>query len=147
MYKHLLVPVDGTQLADRAVGDSVALALRLGARITALVVEPLAPTLASGYGASSYVRSLEEHDARTEEHARGVLEQFRRRAADEGVVFDGLYTRSPNVDAAIVDTAGERHCDLIVMATHGRSAFGELLFGSHTRNVLTRSALPLLVLH
>lgn len=147
MYKHLLVPVDGTQLADRAVDDSVALARRLGARITALVVEPLAPTLASGYGASSYVRSLEEHDARTEEHAREVLEQFRRRAVDEGVSFDGVYARSPHIDSTIVDTARECACDLIVMATHGRGAFGELLFGSHTRNVLTRSALPLLVLH
>ena len=43
--------------------------------------------------------------------------------------------------------AAERGCDLIVMATHGRSGFGELLWGSHTKNLVSRAKVPLLVLH
>jgi nucleotide-binding universal stress UspA family protein len=50
-------------------------------------------------------------------------------------------------DAAIVELARELDCDMIVMVTHGRGAFGELLFGSHTKNVLSKSNIPLLVLH
>ena len=50
------------------------------------------------------------------------------------------------IDDAIVDAAHEYGCDLLVMATHGRGAFGELLFGSHTKTVITRSKLPVLVL-
>ena len=47
----------------------------------------------------------------------------------------------------IKPAAEELGCDLIAMVTHGRGTFGELLFGSHTKNVLSRSKLPLLVLH
>jgi len=51
------------------------------------------------------------------------------------------------VDDAIVRAAQEFGCDMVVMVTHGRGAFGELLFGSHTKNVLARCKVPLLVLH
>ena len=61
--------------------------------------------------------------------------------------FIGRFERTDGVDEAIVQVATEAGCDLIVMATHGRGAFGELLFGSHTKNVISRSKLPLLVLH
>ena len=48
---------------------------------------------------------------------------------------------------AIIEQAETSGCDMIVMLTHGRGALGELIFGSHTKNVLARSKLPLLVLH
>ena len=52
-----------------------------------------------------------------------------------------------SIDDAIAEAAAESGCDLIVMATHGRGVFGELLFGSHTKAVLARCKVPLLVLH
>ena len=70
---------------------------------------------------------------------------LRRRAA--GVAFSGRHVRTDRIDTAIVELANELACDMIVMTTHGRGAFGELLFGSHTKNVLSRSKMPLLVLH
>ena len=72
---------------------------------------------------------------------------FERRAAAAGVPFAGVHAQSDHIDAAIADTARQRGCDVIVMVTHGRGVFGELLFGSRTKGVMSRSALPLLVLH
>ncbi len=146
MYEHLLVPIDGSELSERAAQASLELARKLGARITAFVAEPLPPLPHMGGHASTYARETDEHLARTAAHAQGVLDSFRARASEAGVPFDGRFTRTDAVDEAIVSTAQEAGCDLIVMVTHGRGAFGELMFGSHTKNVITRSKLPLLVL-
>ncbi len=67
--------------------------------------------------------------------------------APAGVPFERCIKRSDAVDNTIVATAAEHGCDLLVMATHGRGALGEWLFGSHTKNVISRSTLPVLVLH
>jgi nucleotide-binding universal stress UspA family protein len=89
----------------------------------------------------------DEHLARTEAHARALLHRFGEHAAERGVAFDGKFQRTDTVDDAIVKAADEFDCDLVVMVTHGRGAFGELLFGSHTKNVMSRCRRPLLVLH
>ncbi len=146
MYQHLLVPIDGTELSERAANTSLELARKLGARITAFVAEPMAPLPTMGTNVALYRRDTEEHNARTEAHARAVLAAFSTKAAEMDVPFDGKYLRADSVDDAIVAAAKEFGCDLIVMVTHGRGAFGEMLFGSHTKNVLARSKLPLLVL-
>ena len=67
--------------------------------------------------------------------------------AEAGVAFTGLHARTDGVDHAIIAQAEESGCDMIVMRTHGRGTFGELLFGSNTKNVLAKCKLPLLVLH
>lgn len=146
MYTHLLVPVDGSELSMHAVDTSVALAQKLGARITGFVAEPMAPMPTESSGMTEYLRKTEEHRDRTEAHARDVLARFRAAAEAAGVAFDGHFKRTEGIDDAIVEAAAEYQCDLVVMATHGRGAFGELLFGSHTKNVISRSKLPVLVL-
>jgi len=147
MFQHLLVPLDGSELSERAAQTSIGLAVKLGARITGFVAEPLPPLPNEATGMVSYARKTEEHRERTEAHAREVLARFATLAAEQGVPFKGEYKRTDGVDDAIVTAAKEFGCDLVVMVTHGRGAFGELLFGSHTKNVLSRSKLPLLVLH
>ena len=147
MYTHLLVPVDGSELSERAAQASLELARKLGARITGFVVEPLPPLPTMAANVTVYQRDSEAHQARTEAHANEVLARFAAQAAEAGVPFHGKFQRTDAVDDAIVKAAGEFGCDLVVMVTHGRGAFGELLFGSHTKNVLARSKLPLLVLH
>jgi nucleotide-binding universal stress UspA family protein len=147
MFKHLLVPIDGSELSERAAQQSLALATKLGARITGFVVEPFPPLPTESAGPATYARRADEHMARTEAHAQTVLAGFAAKAAELGVPFDGQYKRTDSVDDAIVDAAKEYGCDLVLMVTHGRGAFGELLFGSHTKNVLSRCKLPLLVLH
>jgi nucleotide-binding universal stress UspA family protein len=147
MFQHILVPIDGSELSERAAQQSIALAAKLGARITGFVAEPLAPLPSEGRALSAYTRETDAHNARTEAHAQETLARFAAKAAEQGVAFEGVFKRTDEVDHAIVHLAKERACDLIVMVTHGRGMFGELLFGSHTKNVLSLSKLPLLVLH
>lgn len=146
MYTHLLVPIDGSELSMHAVDTSIALAQKLGARVTGFVAEPMAPLPAGSTGLSAYLDKTEEHRTRTEAHARDVLAKFAAAAAAANVPFSGHFKRTEAVDDAIVEAAQVYGCDLVVMATHGRGAFGELLFGSHTKNVISLSKLPVLVL-
>lgn len=147
MYEHLLVPVDGSELSERAMRDSIMLAKRLNAAITGFVAEPDTALPAVGRHPAVVLREHEQAEAAAASHARHILAQFRALAADAGITFHGHYVRAAHVDEAIVQAAEQYHCDMIVMVTHGRGAFGELLFGSHTKSVLARSKLPLLVLH
>jgi nucleotide-binding universal stress UspA family protein len=147
MYKNLLVPVDGSDLSSHAMQASIALAQQLSAAIVGFVAEPDMPLPNVGTQPTAYARQREAHETRTDTHAHEVLVRFGELARAAGVAFSGRHTRTDRVDAAIVDLARELDCDMIVMVTHGRGAFGELLFGSHTKNVLAKSKIPLLVLH
>ena len=147
MYKHLFVPVDGSELSRRAMEGSIALALQLGARITGFVAEPDLPLSAVSGNAATFASRVEAHDARTEAHAYALLGQFEERARAAGVPFSGQHLRTPTVDQAIADAAEESGADMIVMVTHARGTLGELVFGSHTKTLISRTKLPLLVLH
>ncbi|MFO1272801.1 MAG: universal stress protein [Rubrivivax sp.] len=146
MFQHLLVPVDGSELSQRAAESGIELAAKLGARLTAFVAEPLPPLPHMGTNPTVYARDADAHLAQTEQHARDVLQRIGEKAKAAGVAFAGQFSRHDSIDDAIVGAAEEFGCDLIVMATHGRGAFGELLFGAHTKHVLAKSKLPVLVL-
>ena len=147
MYRNLLVPVDGTELSDKAMLRSIELAQQLGAAIIAFIVEPTLPLPAVGRPAALVLAENEMHDLQVAQHAGEVLETFEARAKAAGVAFTGHYLQAPRVSEAIADAAAAHHCDMIVMATHGRGAFGELMFGSNTKRVMSASRIPLLVLH
>ena len=147
MYEHFLVPVDGSELSERAMDSSVALTHKLGARITGFVVEPFAPVPASIGEGYQYRGVVRRHDSETEAHANLVLDRFEKLAAARGVAFARHSTQNSDVDEAIIGAAKEHACDLIVIATHGRGAIGELLWGSHTKSLMAMTKLPLLVLH
>lgn len=147
MFKHLFVPVDGSELSLRAMESSITLARSLGATITGFVVESDIPLAAVSASPTVFVKQIEAHEARTEAHAHKVLDAFAERAKAAGVPFQSEYRRSDQTDAVIAEVADIVQADLIVMVTHGRGVFGEMLFGSHTKNVMSRTKVPLLVLH
>lgn len=147
MYTNLLVPLDGTDVSERAMRSSVALARQLGARITAFVAEPTSPVPGVGTTALAIAREQEMHQARTERHARDLLLRFEATARAAGVAFAGHHAWTERVDEAILGAAAEHGCDMIVMVTHGRGRLARLLRHSHTAAVMSRSKLPLLVLH
>ncbi len=147
MFKRILVPVDGTELSDRAIHASVDLARQLGAAITGFVAEPLQPVRVGPRQRSWVVEETLEHDAMTKAHAGEILARFEACARQAGVEFEGIHDQVPRVDRAIIEAAESCGCDMILMVTHGRGAFGEFLFGSQTKAVLAGSKLPLLVLH
>ena len=146
MYRNLLVPIDGSSLADKAIDGSIALAKQLGATITAFTAEPTPPLPTEGQSALIVAAHRQQHAARTERHARDVLARFAERACAAGIGFSGHHVTTAGIDDAIARAADEHGCDMIVMATHARGALGELVFGSHTKSVMARSRLPLLVL-
>ncbi len=148
MYEHMLVPVDGGELSDKAIEHSIGLAKMLGASITGFTAEPPLPVLVVEQAAVAYdVATFQEHEKRCEAHAREILEAFGARARSAGVPFDGQFVITDNVQQAIVDMAQKQRCDLIVMATHGRHGLDALIRGSLTKSVLAHSQVPLLVLH
>lgn len=147
MFRHMLVPLDGSELSERAANASIELARKLDARITAFIAEPLPPLPDMSTNASAYLHASDDHRRKTESHARAVLSHFAERAGVAGVRCEVEYRDIDRIDDAIVAAAEEFGCDLIVMVTHDRGALGELLFGSHTKGVLARSRIPLLVLH
>jgi nucleotide-binding universal stress UspA family protein len=147
MYQRILVPVDGSDLSERAITGSIALARQLNAALIGFVAEPQMASVSGPRQQFLLEEQARGHDAITEVHAREVLSRFKARAAEAGVAFEGHYDQVANVDRAIIAAAESHGCDMIVMVTHGRGAFGEFLFGSHTKAVLAGSQLPLLVLH
>jgi nucleotide-binding universal stress UspA family protein len=146
MYKRILVPVDGSQLTERAIEASLELAQRLGAAITGFVAEPLSPSRGWPRGAAWAEDDSPLIEAQMSTAAQRLLDGFAARARAAGVAFDAYCDLVPRVDRTIVDAAEASGCDLIVMVTQGRGAFGEFLFGSQTKAVLAGSRLPLLML-
>lgn len=143
MYDKLLVPIDGAEMSERAMKASVELARKLGAGITGFIVEPFVKSPVRPGSDQSHMAPWRDSEA--QEHARAALQPFEALATQAGVPFSGYSTQTTRVAEGIVDAAREHGCDLIVMATHGRGVLGKLLWGSHTREVLLRSELPVLV--
>ncbi len=147
MFKRILVPVDGSELSERAISQSLALAHQMGATVIGFVAEPLPPIPTGPRNEALLRNELRQHAAECLAHAQGILKAFEAAAAAAGVPFEGWHDEVPLVHKAIIAAAESRHCDMIVMVTHGRGAFGEFLFGSQTKAVLAASQIPLLVLH
>lgn len=147
MYKHLFVPVDGSELSRRAMDGSIALAKQLGARITGFVVEPDLPITAANTKTQSLADRIKDNEAENEAHASALLGQFATRAKEACVDFTPHHITAYLVDQAIMEEAEKSGCDMIVMVTHGRSAIGEFIFGSHTKKIIANCKLPVFVLH
>lgn len=146
MYKHLFVPVDGSDLTHRAMDGSIALALQLGARITGFVVEPDVPITAANSQVKNLLDRIKDNETKNEAHAKALLGQFEKRAVAAGVVFKGHHVTAYTVSQSIIEEAVRLDCDMIVMVTEGRSRVGKFVFGSHTKDVIIESSLPVLVL-
>ena len=147
MYKHILVPTDGSPLSDKAVEAAIKLAKLAGARITAFhAVEPY--PLQGAYAAeASGVPELQPElfAERSEEYARRVLDAVASAAAAVNVQCTTDYVTSRSVFQAIIERASKENCDLIVMASHGRRGLEGFLLGSETHKVLTHTSIPVLV--
>jgi nucleotide-binding universal stress UspA family protein len=147
MYKHILVPTDGSALSDKAVAAAINLAQLLGARITAFhSIEPY--PLQGAYAAeASGVAELQPKifAERSEEYAKRVLAAVASAAAAAKVQCATDSATGRSASQAIVEKAGKEGCDLIVMASHGRRGLEGFLLGSETQKVLTHSSIPVLV--
>ena len=147
MYRHILVPTDGSALSDKAVAAAIKLAKLAGARITVFhAIEPY--PLQGAYAAeASGVPELQPEifAERSEEYAKRVLDAVTKAAAAANVQCSTDFATSRSVFQAIIDKADMENCDLIVMASHGRRGLEGFLLGSETHKVLTHTSIPVLV--
>ena len=149
MYGHILIATDGTDLAGRGLEHGLALAKKLGAKVTILNVSEPFPVyeLSEDLPLAGAPPNLDAHHLfrrACRQTARGVLDRARGRADLAGVSAEAVHVDDARPAEAIVETARHRKCDLIVMASHGRSP-GRLFLGSQTIETLTQSPVPVLV--
>lgn len=143
MFKHILLPTDGSDLSLRAIERGVALAKAMGARITGFHATP--PFHVFAYEALQLEPTREEYLRVSAEQAANVLGTIETAARAAGVPCESVSTVSDHPYEDILQTATERGCDLIVMASHGRRGVKGLLLGSETQKVLTHGDVPVLV--
>ena len=147
MYRHILVPTDGSSLSLKAAKTAAHLAKELRAKITAVyVIAPYTPPN-TGDGIVLYPEAFspERYKAEAEKVATRALEKVKAEAESAQVDCDTRFVTKTHPWQAIIDTAKGAHCDLIVMASHGRKGLEGLLMGSETTKVLTHSTTPVLV--
>src|SRR5512142_1897086 len=147
MFRHILVPTDGSPLSLKAAKAAVELARVHGARVTALhVMAPYVPPT-GGDGIMYYPESFspEEYRKAVEKEAERALAKVRQAAEAAKVPFTALALTHDQPWESIVNTAKKKKCDIVVMASHGRRGIAGLLLGSETTKVLTHSRTPVLV--
>jgi nucleotide-binding universal stress UspA family protein len=145
MFKHILVPTDGSPLSLRAAKTAVRFARQHGARITAFYAAPeYRPDISGDFVPANFV-PLAVFQAQVKKTADKYLGRIAQLAAAAKVPCAALHTSSDFPHAAIIKTAKARKCDLIFMASHGRKGIAGLLLGSETNKVLTHCKLPVLV--
>ena len=145
MFRHILVPTDGSELSRKAARGAVFFAKDCGARVSVLHVKP-EPQLHYYMEGARYDPSVLEHIAEAAEHdARKYLDYVEGLCRDSGVTCTRLTESSDDPYRAIIDVATRNACDLIFIGSHGRGGLEGLLLGSVTSKVLTHSKIPVLV--
>ena len=144
MFKHILIPTDGSELSQHAVRAAVELAKLHGARLTGIHVIPDYHLLIAYEGAFDPVTE-ERIEEEAKLRAESYLAFIRSAAEDAGIPCDTVCETSDHPYDAILKAANSRKCDLIVMTSHGRKGLAAVLLGSETRKVLTLSSVPVLV--
>jgi nucleotide-binding universal stress UspA family protein len=142
MYQHVLIPTDGSELAERAVRHGLSLAKFVGANVTVIIVEERPP------GWLSFARVAEaiaQYAEQIKQHAASALDRAANAAKQAGVPCDTIQVEDVQPYEAIIATAADRGCDLIVMASHGRSGLSAVVLGGVTNKVLTHTKVPVLV--
>ncbi|MBN9424392.1 MAG: sulfate transporter [Candidatus Accumulibacter sp. 66-26] len=145
MFKHLLVPTDGSPLSGETVERAIAFAKGAGARITFFCAVQSFPTMYHGIGAIFDAQAPARYHEAVDGVAQDILDAAVKLATAAGVDCAKLTLASAEPYAAIIEAAERQACDLIFMASHGRKGINALLLGSETNKVLTHSKIPVLV--
>ena len=143
MFKHILLPTDGSKLSEKSIKHGMRMAKALKAKVTALHVTPRFHTFP--YQAEMLEATREEYEAASTEHSKGYLNFVKRVASGADVECDVVQASSDQPFKEIIKAAQKKGCDLILMASHGRRGIEGFLLGSETQKVLTHSQIPVLV--
>jgi nucleotide-binding universal stress UspA family protein len=143
MFKHILLPTDGSLSAEPMIRKCITFAKEIGAEITGLYVVPEFHVLAYSPGIATETPERYQHDS--EARARQILAQIELEAQQQGVRCNVVYVYGDEPYETIINVAKERGADLVCMASHGRKGVKSVLLGSVTQKVLTHTQIPVLV--
>ena len=143
MFKHILLPTDGSELSEAAIQKGIQVAKSINAEVTGFhVILPF-------HVFTIQTEMLEDTKAQYESESKVQAEQFlgviQKAAEEAGVRCDTDYVTSNHPYEMIIQAAEKKGCDLIMMASHGRRGVQGLLIGSETQKVLTHTKIPVLV--
>ena len=148
MYRHILIPIAGSELAEHAVTNGLSLAKSVGAKVTVIIVEDPFDWLSVSETRASQRQVLDDlakYYEQVKKHAASVLSRVADAAKQAGVPCDTMQVENARPYQAIIAAASDKGCDLIVMASHGRGGLSAVVLGSVTNKVLTHTKIPVLV--
>ncbi len=145
MFKHILVPTDGSELSRNTARRAITFAREAGARVTVLFAKPEYPIAYFGEGALIDPTTPEKFAELADQQANEYLGEVVKECAAAGVECTTIAVTSDAPYEAIIESAEKSGCDLIFMASHGRRGISGFLLGSETNKVLTHSKVPVLV--
>jgi nucleotide-binding universal stress UspA family protein len=145
MYKHILIPIDGSPTADKAVQAGVDFARGAKARVTLFTAVPEYEPPGDAELLARRAVSLWDHERLSRDKAQAILQPAAERLRAAGIECQTAYAECNRPHEAIIDAARAHGCDLILMSSHGRRGLSELWYGSETHAVLKHSSIPTLV--
>ena len=146
MFKHILVPTDGSDISREACEHALDLAREHKAQVTVLMASPTYRRVADeGFILPEINVEKRDWEASVKERANAVLDEAAAKAKAKGVKCATAHVFKDVPHAAIIDAAKKNNADLIVMASHGHGGFKQWVLGSETNGVLSQSKIPVLV--
>jgi nucleotide-binding universal stress UspA family protein len=144
MYRHILIPTDGSELSQKALEHGLAMARAINANVTVLTVS--APFHMLAFEPGMVTDTQDQYEQHVAAHAAKYLAAAKQAASAANVSCETVRVENEHPYQTIIDAAAQRGCDLIVMASHGRRGISAVVLGSETVKVLTHSAVPVLVI-
>ena len=144
MFKHILLPTDGSELSEAAIQKGIQFAKSINAEVTGFHV--ILPFHVFSLRMGILEDTKEQYERQSKDQAEQFLGVIKKAAEKAGVSCDTDYVTSSHPYEMIIEAAEKKGCDLIMMASHGRRGMQGLLIGSETQKVLTHTKIPVLVL-
>lgn len=145
MFKKILVPTDGSNLAEKAALAAFELAEKMDGTVVAISVAEPYPYSPLSEGTSAM--SATEYEEKAMSEARSNLDRLQKMADERHVRIETVVAQSFDPYKEIVEAADQRHCDAIFMASHGRKGLSKLFLGNQTQKVLAHCDIPVTVFH
>lgn len=145
MFKHILIPTDGSPVSAKAVKAGIALAKESGAKVTGYYAVEPAPARLYGEGYITDRQSVVEFERRSREYAKKQVAAVERAARKAGVPYETVVETARTPYHGIVEAAKKHDCDLIFMSSHGRTGLMRVALGSVADKVMTLAKVPVMV--
>jgi nucleotide-binding universal stress UspA family protein len=140
MFKRILVPLDGSELAEKALQQALSLCPESGEIVLLQVIRLPLPVMTPDVGMTMPVIDMDDMFDEAMAYLNGWVEEL----ADKGVQASAAVVEGDNVADTIADYAKEHDIALIVQSTHGRGGFSRLVFGSVAEGVLRQAPCPVM---